>query len=113
MPRCGRPVHGSGTSHKRELRMNFQGGGKPRPYYTRAWRADPCSGRGDPCGRPGWRWGLAKVRAYGGTSCGCQAGCNNLRLIHLFTYLYLVVFYHFLCYYTFARLQQSTYENTQ
>jgi hypothetical protein len=24
------------------LRASFQGGGKPRPYYTRAWWADSC-----------------------------------------------------------------------
>jgi len=31
----------------------IQGGGKPRPYYTRAWQADSSYSRGDPCGRPG------------------------------------------------------------
>src|SRR6266849_9518231 len=29
-----------------------QGGGKPRPYYTRALQADPSYSRGDPYGRP-------------------------------------------------------------
>src|SRR6266571_1313176 len=76
-PPTGRPALaatsslGRGDPYKRELRMNFQGGGKPRPYYTRAWRADPCSGRGGACPRPGGRWGLAKVRAHGGDPCGC------------------------------------------
>ncbi len=31
----------------------FQGGGKPRPYSTRAWQDDSSYSRGDPCGRPG------------------------------------------------------------
>src|SRR5205807_2365934 len=29
------------------------GNHKGRPYYTRAWRADPSYSRDDPCGRPG------------------------------------------------------------
>jgi len=47
--------------------MNFQGGGKLRPYYTRAWRADPCSGRGDPCGLYTGRFcGEARGKGHGG-----------------------------------------------
>src|SRR5947199_5152446 len=57
-------VYGRGDAHKRKLKANFPGGDKPRPYYGTPWQADPCFGRGDPCGRPEW-WGLAKVRAYG------------------------------------------------
>ena len=39
-----------GTASQTE---SWQGGGKPRPYSTRAWQADPWHGRCDPRGRPG------------------------------------------------------------
>jgi hypothetical protein len=43
--------HDYGTSQR--MPGVQQGGGKPRPYYTRALQADPSYSRGDPRGRPG------------------------------------------------------------
>jgi len=36
-----------------DTRKPFQGGGKPRPYYTQAWKADLQYSRGVPL-RPPW-----------------------------------------------------------